>query len=39
MKKDELILNNMNLIYFVLKNMNLYSRAEDYFDVRFDWID
>lgn len=31
--KDELILNNLNLIYFVLRKMNLYDKRNDYYDI------
>lgn len=30
--KDELVLNNLNLIYLVLKQMNLYDKSDYYYD-------
>lgn len=33
MTREEMILNNQNLIYFVLKKMNLYDKRDDLFDV------
>lgn len=31
--KDDLVLNNINLIYMVLKQMDLYDRSDDFYDV------
>lgn len=31
--RDDLILDNVNLIYYVLKKMNLYKNADDYYDI------
>lgn len=31
--KENLILDNINLIYYVLKQLNLYEKCDDYFDV------
>lgn len=31
--KENLILDNINLIYYVLKQLNLYEKRDDYFDV------
>jgi DNA-directed RNA polymerase specialized sigma subunit len=33
MNKDELILNNTNLIYRVLQKMNLYDQREYYYEI------
>lgn len=33
MTRDEMILNNQNLIYYVLKKLNLYQFHEDLFDL------
>ncbi len=31
--RDDLILDNVNLIYYVLKKMNLYKNADEYYDI------
>lgn len=31
--KDEMVLNNVNLIYIVLKKLNLYNRVDDFYDI------
>lgn len=31
--RDDLILNNLNLIYFVLKQLGLYEEHEEYYDI------
>lgn len=31
--RDDLILDNINLIYYVLKKMNLYKKADEYYDI------
>lgn len=31
--RDDLILDNINLIYYVLKKMNLYKNADEYYDI------
>lgn len=33
MDKDELIVNNVNLVYFVLQKMNLYHMSDYYYDI------
>lgn len=32
-ERDELILNNLELIYFVLKKLNLYDKRDYYYDI------
>lgn len=36
MTKDELILNNINLIYYILKKLNLYDKRDEYFEIGLD---
>ena len=31
--RDDLILDNVSLIYYVLKKMNLYKNADEYYDI------
>lgn len=31
--RDELIVNNLELIYFVLKKLNLYDKRDYYYDI------
>lgn len=33
MTKEELILNNQNLIYVVLKKLHLYDRLDEFYDI------
>lgn len=33
MNKDDLVLNNTNLIYYILQKMGLYSQKEYYYDI------
>ena len=33
MNKNDLVLDNTNLIYYVLQKMNLYNQREYYYDI------